>query len=278
MRELFQLYATLGLPVRLLIGAGVTLLAGTGLGFFAEYAAYSWAAYYGMRPPLEGIPYLKVAVTVLTVVVLVGGAFAFLMANAIAHLLLRSVDDRFRENLLTNALLNMALPHLRNFSVQAALATSLAIGMIFGTLYYFTTYYISDASTSIMEAIAISLMAFIVTLMMWDKKSARYLALFCVVVVIVGVPFSFFHVDVYSKILQGLGYGGGLPVQITIAGETLPQNQRTTLSGHMMLRTTSAILLYEVPSKRIREIPLQQVLFLDHQAVPLSARQPKLPN
>jgi hypothetical protein len=87
-----QGYGALVFPLRLAVGGFVTLVAGTWLGFVAEYAAYRWAIYYGMRPPLEGIPYLKVAVTGLSVCILFGGAIVYALVHLAASAILRHIE------------------------------------------------------------------------------------------------------------------------------------------------------------------------------------------
>ena len=51
-------------PLKLAVGAILGIVTGPGLlGFLSEYATYRYSLYYGLRPPLEGIPYLRAAVT-----------------------------------------------------------------------------------------------------------------------------------------------------------------------------------------------------------------------
>ena len=86
---LWAKYLGLALPIRLLLGGVISGLGGSGLvGFLSEYAAYSYAVFYGIRPPLEGIPYLRVAVTTATLVVFMGSAALFLLVVAFARFLI----------------------------------------------------------------------------------------------------------------------------------------------------------------------------------------------
>ncbi len=50
----------------------LTVLGGSGLlGILSEFATYSYAIYYGFRPPVEGIPYLRVTITLVSFVLVI---------------------------------------------------------------------------------------------------------------------------------------------------------------------------------------------------------------
>lgn len=276
----WKIYGDWGLPFRLIIGACVTLVAGTGLGFFAEYAAYSWAIYYGVRPPLEGIPYLKLAVTGLTVFILLGGAITFVVIEFFANRILQWAELQLESLSITGKIEKVTKGGrelYQKVSLVTALAVSLAIAIAVPLIIY--SIGISDNdSNKTQQLILAGIFSFVVMLLLWDKRVPRILALSGVTAFIIIIPFSFFNVNVYNYILRELGYGGGLPVQITIIGEATENSQRTNLDAYLMLRTTTSILIYESPAERIREIPLSQILFLDHKAIPIEKRTPKLPN
>jgi hypothetical protein len=77
-KELWDKYAGLVFPLKLLIGTVLGIALGPGfVGLLSEYATYYYAIDLGIRPPLEGIPYLKSAVTAGSLLLAVVVAFFF---------------------------------------------------------------------------------------------------------------------------------------------------------------------------------------------------------
>jgi len=73
------------LPIKLAVGAIVGLIGGGFLGYNAEYATYNYAIQYGVRAPIEGIPYLKAAVTFGSFFLLLTGSLVFFCCLACAE-------------------------------------------------------------------------------------------------------------------------------------------------------------------------------------------------
>ena len=89
LKQIWAGYTTLSLPIKLLVGGAFSALGGAGVvGLLSEYAAYTYSLYYNVRPPLEGVPFLRVAVTTLTLLLYAGSAFAFCAIVLCARLLL----------------------------------------------------------------------------------------------------------------------------------------------------------------------------------------------
>lgn len=288
--DALRIYLGYALPIRLAIGGLITLIAGTGFGFIAEYAAYSWAIYYGIRPPLEGIPYLKVAVTGLTVVIFFGGAIIYFLVHLAAGSLLNQASgllnklsgyERTIDNLLSAReslnVTNMMLEKFKSLRLATALLVSIGVALLFAALHTILWYFQKAQSTSGFELLGICTVIVLSLLLLWNKDSQTWFAIISVLVLTIGVPLAFFHVDSYSKLLRVLGYGGGLPIIVVVVEDTGGNRERTQVDGFLLLRTTSALLVYEPMRDRVREISLQQVLFLDHVARPLSQREPRLP-
>jgi len=288
--SLIKRFSGFALPVRLLASAAVTLAAGTGLGFVAEYAAYSWAIYYGIRPPLEGIPYLRVAVTGLTVAVLFGGAVVYIAAQLAAHLLLdwltKNVEKardfgRSIEKLAPKTgaagLIEAGLRWYRDRKVLGALVISGALAA--AALLY--VYYVDNLNASrpreLTPLVAVPLLVFVSMLLIWNTNTKYWISITAVLLVVLGGPVAFFHVEVYGNLLRALGYGGGSRVSVTVVEDPQSNAPRTVVSGYLMLRTTTALIVFESTTQRMREVPMQQVLFIDHSVTTLSDRPYRLP-
>lgn len=284
-------FGALAFPIRLLIGAFVTLIAGSGLGIVAEYAAYRWALYYGIRPPLEGIPYLKLAVTGLTIFIFAAGAAVYTLIYILASAILERMETFIRSFSSYARILGRASPRLifirrtfklmplyRRLSFASAFLTSVIFGLLVLAAHYLVQFFSGGQELNLLENIGVFTLALLASLLIWDRNVRVWLALISTAVFTVAVPTSFFHIDIYSNILRTLGYGGGLPITITVAEDKSATQDRTKVTGHLMLRTTTSLILFEPLEERVREIPLQHVLFIDHSARPLCQRKSSLPS
>jgi hypothetical protein len=288
--QLVTRYGSLALPLRLLLGAAVTLLAGAGIGFFAEYAAYRWALYYGIRPPLEGIPYLRVAVTALTVGILVGGALIFALAHAACLYVLRQIDSYISQFQAIESVLLRFFPLTNGKAPLAVISCwykSLRFhwALLISVLVAFTVFVIPlifFRSTATSESdqngiIALAIFCFLLLLLAWRAEARLWISLAVLLSFVVISPFTLFSVDIYTNLLQIFGYGGGLPITVALVEEKTEVSQKTLISGSLMLRTNSSLILFQQHPHRIREIPLNQIIFIDHEVGPVSKRKIILP-
>lgn len=288
--RLAQKFGALAFPIRLLIGAFITLIAGSGLGVVAEYAAYRWALYYGIRPPLEGIPYLKLAVTGLTIFIFTAGAVVYALIYILASAILERMETLTGSFSTYARLVSRAIPRLnffrravrfmllyRRLTFASAFLTSVIVGLLISAVHYLVQFFNGVQEFESFEYLAVFILTLLAALLMWDRNVRIWLALISTALFTVAVPASFFHIDIYSNILRNLGYGGGLPIIVTVAEDKAATEDRTKVTGHLMLRTTTSLILFESIEQRMREIPLQHVLFIDHSAKSLHQRRPSLP-
>jgi hypothetical protein len=268
-----------GTPARWIFGSLVTLILGSGFGFIAEYAAYTWAIYYGIRPPLEGIPYLKIAIATLTtllslVVVLTYVSIYYLGSWVLWQLEIYNRISKFFPRL--KATVNQ-INEIRSRPIPVSLLVGYATvpAIINGILIArFTSFALEKKlGYSILGAV----MWFIFVLMLFKPKFRNFIPVIFALFVSILIPLSFFYVPLYSNLLRVLGYGGGLPVTVTIVEDQSTSRPKESVQGYLMLRTALALIIYEQKSNRIREISLTQVLFIDHSSQALSDRTPSLP-
>jgi hypothetical protein len=289
-KDAFQRYGELSLPIRLLSGAVISLLAGTGLGFFAEYAGYRWALYYGIRPPLEGIPFLRVTVTALTVTLLVGGAALFMLVQAASSWILRTLENYISQAVTIERVINAILPSLehrnvvtaavevfRSIRLLPALISALGLGASVAI-----TFHVAESSgipTEIRPALAVLLGIIFVVLFLlaWNPDSKIGISLGAVASFVFAGPFLLFNVDVYGELLRTLGYGGGLEVRIALAEEEAGIGQKAVIQGSLLLRTNQVVLVYQQAENRVREIPLHQIIYVEHSATAMQSRKLPLP-
>jgi hypothetical protein len=275
--QLVERYSSFALPVKLAIGCLITLIAGTGLGFVAEFAAYSWAIYNGLRPPVEGIPYLKPVVTALTVATIFCAALAYLVIHFVAAILINHVDQALKLDrvfwkyvrkpdgaLTADELLNKH----RNLSFKRAVMASLIITAAAMLLFIGCMALVGQIFTRY-ELIIFCFATFLALIFAWHRNVRYWISVGGLFVTLVLVPASFYHAPSYGLLLQYLGFGGGIPVQLTVVEDPGTGQQRKSITGLLLLRTTTAVLIYEEDAERVREIPIQQVLYIDRTAAGL---------
>lgn len=270
--------SSLAMPLRLAIGAIVTLLAGAGVGFFAEYAAYRWALYYGIRPPMEGIPYLKVAVTAMTASVLLGGAIVFTVVQSACSGLIRYLDGILGGvNLISKLLARFGHEHtevnslhslivqLREVRPSIAILGSAVLAFLIAVIEAALRLRLLNFNDTF-ESVLVGVGLFAFMMLAWKPTLKLWFSLFAVAASVIIGPLLLFNTDIYGQLLRTLGYGGGAPIIVVVQEETTSISTKTNVSGSLMLRTTSSLILYQQDERRFREIPLSQVLFIDSQA------------
>lgn len=127
---LWDWFWSLSIPLRLLTGALVATIGGGYVGFLSEFAAYNYAIYYGFRPPLEGIPYLRVSVMVIAFLLYLGSALTLSLIILVPKLLTQIFDIILH---LTGMDSKKAKNEIKVFPIQSPLLRSIyfLIGIIY---------------------------------------------------------------------------------------------------------------------------------------------------
>lgn len=285
------------LPLKLALGAILGALGGAGfLGYLSEYATYSYAIYFGIRPPLEGIPYLKAAVALGSLFLLLTGATVFLISTLLVRLLLWFGESLFRAaaSVATQMLRRMPRPEqygrLDFVHVSLRLAArpawqlfliATAIGLLAGGIAFaeFTLLDRISAGAAfpvVPSSVAFGLFAFVVTLTMTKPAASWWLAIFATAVYFAAWIAILFSPSQYSGFLRLVGYGGGLPVRIEMrdVAATAPE---PGAEYFLMLRTTEALILMSSGENQFVEIPRDQVRRITHGGGGLRALPYRLP-
>lgn len=226
----------------------------------------------------------------LTAVTLLSAAAAYLIVNAIATSMIRYADQllhsfKWYVSLLckvapiagTDAAADALVQKYRKLTIQNAVFASLALILTVGSVFYSIQRFVYDTRVPLAELAAASLGAFVFLMLFWNQALRVWLALTALFLMFVVIPGALFNVNIYDNVLRRLGYGGGLPITVTVTGDPSETKCLTAINAYLMLRTNSALILYEPEQGRIREVPLQQILYIDQRAVPLPDRKPKLP-
>ena len=274
-RAFFGYYSDLALPAKLALSAVIGLLAGPGVvGFVSEYATYHFALHEGVRPPLEGIPYLRAAVTTATFLLLASATIAFLLFLTVARIFVDNIRkaimwpyyyydpldyifsfvgrllginlQKLYTEIATGALTRFEQVPFKIVAILAATA-GIFVGLSIALLFYLSSK--PFIQPGVFAAIGIFVSIFLV----WRSAMAWWTAAAGALVLCAAVIAAMFNAQYYGKFLRYLRYGGGIPVLVELdAGDSRP----STYAAYLVLRTSESLLLFEPVSRSTREIPM----------------------
>jgi len=283
---LWNRYIDLSIPMRWLVGAGVGAVGGSGLmGFLGEYAAYSYAIYYGIRPPFEGIPYLRVAITTITFIVFLGSALVFFLIIILPKLFVIIPFIRF--NLVKIIYGLKKQPHnLKNEVYFDDVRDARQSSVLFLTFFIIGTLLFIFLLSTIIGIIfpdknfnltttgfLAGLITFYSSLILTARpRIVLPVIVFSVLLFFTSVIFALFNAPTYAQILRLLGYGGGIAIQ------TIDDTGDISDTRYLLLRTSSSLLVYDDDPKGIVEIPITSVDSIGHELGALRNDTWKLPS
>ena len=266
------------LPTNLVFGAIVGVIAGPGiLGFLSELATYKYASAEGIRPPLEGIPYLRATVAYGSFFLVITCALVFWLSLRIAKNIVSSILLQFEkfDFLGIDADLSKTVIHrLRSIKFRYIAIFSLVVA----TILYFISLVIRRYAPS--EDPAFATYAFaayggLAVILVWRPKLAWGFAATATLFAFSAATYIMFKTEHYSQFLRFVGYGGGIPVSIELLE---PINDSKTISGALVLRTTRSLIIFDSAKDEIQEIPLDRVQMIKHPSAPLLSLDTELPS
>lgn len=257
--DFFKGFFVWSLPLKLVVSAFLGVFSAGVLGWLSEYATYSYSVYYGVRPAVEGVPYLAASVAL--------GSFLILMLTAIAfglsYLFIRILFPDFWLKVFFRNDGREVLKHVPFFETKsnflAILGALFLVGVIWTSM--FVTAYFKNSLHDFKENwIVISVLfifSFFSTLASlrphWLPRIAMGVALlnmvfWCVIM---------FSPQVYAKYLRIVGHGGGYPAVLEL-------DDGGKLDIYLFLRTSHSYLVLSADAKKVIEIPKLRVNSLEH--------------
>lgn len=246
----------------------VSVLAGSGaMGIFSEFAAYSYAAYYGFRPPVEGIPYLRATTSLLTFI----SVLIYFVAFLLIYYLVRSLDKfyQFVSDTIRFKPLNVAwgwtvygFGYNSREDVKKAVIT--AVFNAFATLAFMLAFIAIILGVSFVLALpwwlifTALIFTFIYNLILLVPKYAMLTANTIALVLVVSLLASMFNAPYYGKYLKFVGFGGGKVVSVFYdSGKN--KKPIVEVEGGLMIRGSEFLILYRKNEKDFTEIPLNRI-------------------
>lgn len=252
LQSLLKAYLSISLGVRLAIGGLLGAIgSSTVIGFFAEYGAVNYALAYGARLPTEGVPYLRYAVTGISLTIFLIAAAVLLLFN---WLLRGSIQQFLTSNLFNNGESFIDMP-LKRYLIKAVLPAIGATQGLIQMVYAFAP--IQHIPQGVLIALPLSLAVVIMTLArkpQWTKWFIVSIFAICIGVFL----FASFTPSLYGKALLFTRQGGGLPVRLFVnCKDVTPCIPDVT--GQLFLRTTDYFFLRDPSSQQLKEIPSKSV-------------------
>jgi hypothetical protein len=261
-------------PIKILFAFLGALTGASILGFLSEYAAYSYALQCGIRPPLEGVPYLRAFVTVISVVLILSCMLVFFIyfsflsyaekfifdfprkfANKIRSMFGRKPIDK-------NILISHLSAKLTTFRDYAAALTLVIISYLSDHLI--TLPYIEYITGVPKNSFILYyyLLPFFLLCVFWIATKRFSAMLVTVTLTCLTMCFAIailFHPSVYASLLRSVGYGGGTRVVIEML------DRKSQSEYVLLLRTNDALIVRDEQRNEIIEIPNMNVRTISHQ-------------
>ena len=266
------------LRVKLVLGAVLGPLGAAGLlAYLSEYATYSYAIYIGIRPPLEGIPYLSATVAFGSLFLLLSGALVFALAFFLLrgiigyiHTVLR-ISSRISSRIFSHGQYRLrsedeVLSDLRSAPLVVVVGVSAVVGTTFGGSVYVVNLVTAEMSAVVVAvaAVSVGVFSFVSSIsvlrprLIWWFGGLFTALYFSTSITLLFVPGQ------YSAFLRLVGYGGGLPVVIELLNEPSTTSETSAGRFYLMLRTTEAFILFDSDQNSFVEIPRNQLRRLTH--------------
>lgn len=279
-KRLFERFLELSLPIKLVLGAFLGVVAGPGLiGFLSEYATYIYALRVGIRPPLEGIPYLSVAVTAGSLFLAFVAASIFIVVRivvaSIVERMIYAFDYSFERNayyFIFRFIFNRSIGggdkleivnKIRSINFGAAIILSFVVSFSFGlSLYLFEVYnpVSREKYPFLMGGIGFGL-AFFAFLTLWREASIYWVALGSSLLFYAVSFYFIFSIDHYSSFLRAVGYGGGAKVSVEYV---LKGNDVGVEEVYLLLRTSESLIALKEDKKTVTEVPIGNVFKINY--------------
>lgn len=268
------------IPLKLMFAALLGVLGGAGLlGVLSEYATYSYAIYFGFRPPLEGIPYLKATVALGSFVVLLTGALVFALSIVVVKTFLWAFEwaiaavfgalvriPRFQVSPRPPGFAHV-IARFRARPLWQVLLLAAAVSVLTAPITYFEADFLNQfhgkSISPVRFSTAMTIAAFLLTTALANERAIWWLAGAATFGYFIGWLVILFSPHQYSGFLRLVGYGGGIPVVVELR-EDSGRVSSPPQSYFLMLRTTEALLLLNDGKDSFVEIPRDQLKRVMH--------------
>jgi hypothetical protein len=268
MKGVIARFVGLSIPVKFLIGFGGSALCSIGVGVMAEFASYSYALYWNVRPPVEGIPFLRATVSAIILIMISASALAlFFTYQVLEHFRSRFEDSKITGAILTNDLIDAMggdkneRPAPSMIEVLTSVIARALAGVGFILLSVWSVARLG-ANLGIILSTGATISLFVLGYLsfVWPQLKG-WIAGLIAITLFIAIPIMLFNPHYYGALLRLLDYGGGIPV--TVLYEENKSNQ-ASYEGELVFRTTSGLILVQPEKGAVTEIPSDKVTRINY--------------
>jgi hypothetical protein len=275
------------LPARVLLFGVVSALSGAGIvSFLVEFATYTYALSYGFRPPVEGIPYLRSTVTLMSLLLVILGAVAI----AIMYLIVFLAPSLFFGRREDGTLSGVIPQWIRALSRRNALLSVLIASILVVCFTYLGKPVIESGFRPLQQvgvvlqgprtwqsfAIAVVIGLWVMVDLLRNPSHGWGVILAYVLLIYSSVVFLLFDPRFHAGLLRVTGFGGGAQVVIQLA-EHDTSGGPIELKTYLMLRTSEVLITFDPDKEVFREYPVDRVQRISYAAGGLHELPVKLP-
>ncbi|MCU7937093.1 MAG: hypothetical protein KZQ99_19855 [Candidatus Thiodiazotropha sp. (ex Dulcina madagascariensis)] len=271
--EIIRWFAQLSFPVKIIVGAVGATIAGPGLiAFLSEYATYFYALDIGIRPPLEGIPYLSATVAMISLILALLAATIFLLSRLTFAVIggqmvsfVRGFAVLFDEGLMEyrnnggrffrKLSISESLNSIRNLTFLEVISLIAAISIVL-TLIFKNAIDDGQTNNAVGVAMYITIYIAIAIFTLWRSWFNYVFGIMAATLFYVLSWQLLFDFDNQKNFLKTIGYGGEIPLLI----EYENGNQKEL---SLQFRTTGS-LIGTNDEEGVIEIPIDKVYKINY--------------
>lgn len=270
------------LPLKIAIGFLLTALGSSSvLGFLSELAVYKYALVNGFRVPVEGIPYLRPTVTIISLLILLVASLTFLLTYSLAKYFSASLAFPDKVISLLLSLLKIKdstyqikyiMKDLEYVSTLKAILLSaitsiiiciiitlvikyqefVVLNIINETLRVQLDYKPAMIINNIKAIAAIFLMTFAINLTVFKPTLTRGVSLCMAGASVLMISLFMFNNTLYSAFLKTAGFGGEREIII------YSNVNQQSISGKLLIQSNERYVIL-LPNNNIVEFPANNV-------------------
>ena len=246
---------------RLLLGTLLGALGGsTFIGFLNNYAVYNFAYQFGARVPVEGVPYLSLAASIISFAFLFLSLSCATLVYGLLVLITKILRVGFR-SLVSNR--NKSDDDKKRLWRLVEVVTSLASGIITAVISAITSDQFSRNSRSVFEleidwqlAMFIVVSGLVLAVLSMRPAWVKWFAAILTLGLVATTSVALFQPEFYGAFLRGIRYGGGTPISLVCEKELIC-SERDKIN--LFLITSETYLLFDSVTGEFVEIPKSEV-------------------
>lgn len=226
MKAIVSILRALSIPQRIAVSFVVGFIAGPAfIGFLSEYATYLYAMRAGIRPPVEGIPYLKASVMLGSLALATAVAIVMWLARAI---LLNTLYAFFTYAAMVKRVIPKA--DVPNFVANSGIRVPLLMSAAIGVLALLVAEYIMPYDQEMRLIVSVEYVIFVLLLIsVWSRVFLWISSAFAALVFYVLCLSVLFRHEYYGAFLFRIGFGGGQAIEIQIKDRDQPVRMQLEL-------------------------------------------------